>query len=43
MWVFIIGFLITLWGIGLLIWLLYKWIPPDEGVYHQPRGPATKA
>jgi hypothetical protein len=35
-WVFIIGFFITLWAIGFLIWLLWKWIPPGSEAHHPP-------
>jgi hypothetical protein len=34
MWIVVIGLLITLWSISLVIWLLWKWLPPGEEVYH---------
>lgn len=36
--VIVILFLITLWVIAFLIWLLWKWLTPGEGVHRPPRG-----
>jgi hypothetical protein len=36
MWLVLIGLPITLWIISLLIWLLWKWIPPGNEVRHPP-------
>jgi steroid 5-alpha reductase family enzyme len=43
MWLLLIGFLITLWAIALMISLMWRWIPPGDGVYRPPQGPVNKA
>lgn len=34
--VIVILFLITLWLMGLMIWLLWKWLHPGEEVHRPP-------
>jgi hypothetical protein len=35
MWSLFILFLVTLWAIACLVWVLRKWLPPDDEV-HRP-------
>jgi hypothetical protein len=33
----LILFLVTLWAMAILIWLLWKWLPPGGRMHRPPR------